>query len=84
MNVQPSSALKRDPLVTRLRGSAAKEIQVLNDTERSRGKPKFDETHDKTRVEDNAADDFDSTNWVASYPGANVEHIGNGSGGVRG
>lgn len=72
------------PVVKTLRGEAIREAVVINDSQKSRVKPTFDATRLKAPIKERAADDFDTDNWVAKYPGSNVEHIGNGSGGVRG
>lgn len=66
--------------VKKLRGAAAYE---LDSTTSKKVEPKFDEHRDTTVNETDAADEFDRENGVARYPGQNIEHIGNGSGGVR-
>jgi hypothetical protein len=40
-------------------------------------------TFDSGHTAPAAVSDFDSSNWVARYPGQNSPHIGNGAGGVR-
>lgn len=40
-------------------------------------------TFDSAHTPPAPVSDFDSSNWVARYPGQNSPHIGNGSGGVR-
>ena len=66
-----------------LRGAALKEVRVIDDSVQLKGKPKFEVTHKQTPSNDVPAEDFDSNNGVANYAGPNIEHIGNGSGGVR-
>lgn len=80
----PASSLQRiNPVITQLRGAALKELSASDASTQAKGKPTFDSTHKKTPTNDRSYEDFDSSNGVADYPGQNIEHIGNGPGGVR-
>jgi hypothetical protein len=83
VNTRDSGFGKTNPVVTQLRGAALREVRVIDGSEKSKGKPIFDSDHKHTPPNNAPAEDFDSSNGVAQYPGQNVEHIGNGSGGVR-
>lgn len=69
----------------KLRDAAIQEVKTTQSKTVSADKLKFDNDHNATpKTHDNmTAEQFDSENWVAKYPGQNCEHIGNGSGGVR-
>lgn len=62
-----------------LRDKAIAEMNAIPDGVVQSPSLEFDHTHDS----ENSVDNFDSTNWVARYPGQNSPHVGNGSGGVR-
>ena len=62
-----------------LRDAAIKEMDAIPPGVGKSDKLAFDHSH-SSRTSD---EDFDSTNWVARYPGQNSPHIGNGSGGIR-
>lgn len=62
-----------------LRDAAIKEMDAIPAGVEKPEAPTFDSGHSAPPP----ASDFDSTNWVARYPGQNSPHIGNGSGGVR-
>lgn len=74
----PSRCATRAQLTKNLRDAAVKEVN-----HQTKGRPTFDAERGKLTFDTSAADEFDRTNGVASYPGPNVEHIGNGTGGVR-
>lgn len=70
-NKQPVREL-REAAVAEINGT--KQVEVDLD---------FDTDHSKTEANDEPAETFDSNNGVANYPGQNIEHIGNGTGGIR-
>lgn len=74
---------KTPQYVVKLREEAMRELAKPGPHEQTPGRPEFDVDHKRTPGNDRAAEDFDSSNWVAKYPGQNSPHIGNGSGGVR-
>jgi hypothetical protein len=78
-----SSLQRIDPIITQLRGAALRELDASGGNAQTKGKPAFDSDHKHTPPNDRTAEDFDSNNGVASYAGQNIEHVGNGSGGVR-
>lgn len=59
--------------VSKLREAALKEADGRTNM------PSFDREHKQPQP----PEDFDRTNGVARYHGGQVEHIGNGSGGLR-
>ena len=74
---------KTPDYVRNLREAALREMDGKGENDVKKAKPTFDLDHKKTPGNNETAEDFDSENWVARYPGQNCEHIGNGSGGVR-
>lgn len=74
---------KVSPSVRRLREAALKEMNGPGENTQMKGKPTFDVERKGVNNERDAASEFDRSNGVAKYPGQNVEHIGNGSGGIR-
>ena len=62
-----------------LRDKALAEMNAIPDGVTKSEGLVFDSEHDSV----NEPSNFDSTNWVARYPGQNSPHIGNGAGGVR-
>jgi hypothetical protein len=67
-------------LVKQLRGAALQEVKIPSAQVISEPKLAFDVDHARTNIQ---TADFDRDSGVARYPGQNIEHIGNGSGGVR-
>lgn len=82
MNTTAPKFDRPNPLVPRLRAAALREAKVDTATQ-AKASPKFDADHKATPPQNVSVKDFDRDNGVAKYPGQNVEHIGNGSGGVR-
>lgn len=74
---------KTPDYVRKLREAALREMDGAGKNDVKKAKPTFDVDHKKTPDNNTTVEDFDNENWVASYPGQNCEHIGNGSGGVR-
>ena len=83
MNNSPSSRNRFNPVVKQLRGAAVNELRVIDNSEKKAGKPVFEKDHRSTPANDTPADEFDSGNGVSQYAGQNVEHLNNGSGGLR-
>ncbi len=81
--MQPSSAGKSKGFARQLREAAKREVRVQGAKPQRSPKVEFDSDHDSTPTVRFSVDDFDSHNGVAQYPGPNVEHVGNGSGGPR-
>ena len=73
------------PYPKKLREAAVQEVKTTQSKTVPPDKLKFDNDHTATpKTHDTmTAEQFDTDNWVAKYPGQNCEHIGNGSGGVR-
>lgn len=70
------------PVIEDLRNAALKEMDATPPGESKVEGLKFDEDHAKSPPPLDT--DFDNNNGVSQYPGQNSEHIGNGTGGVRG
>ncbi len=83
MNPTSLSPGKTPDYVRKLREAALKEMDGEGENDVKKAKPTFEVDHSQTPGNNETAEDFDNENWVAQYPGQNVEHIGNGSGGVR-
>ena len=69
----------------KLREAAVQEVAAAASKKLTEGELSFDYDHAATPrgSATDAADRFDSENWVAKYPGQNSPHVGNGSGGPR-
>ena len=70
---------KVSQVIADLRDAAIKEMDSIEPGVEKVEGLRFDHAHKVNH----SVDDFDSSNWVARYPGQNSPHIGNGHGGVR-
>jgi len=74
---------KTPDYIRKLRDEALKELNSPGKGEKKAPSVGFDHKHKEAGKNTQSENDFDANNGVSQYPGQNVPHIGNGSGGVR-